>query len=117
MLVPGTSVQINAPGGLPVDLNGNVLFADTGNNPVRAYVPSSGDVIDDLGGQISDDGTPQGRYDGDCHWADETMLSGPAGVTATAGPLLVVADTGNERLRMLGPSPLDATTAPVCPSS
>jgi uncharacterized protein YjbI with pentapeptide repeats len=113
LLLPGTSVQINAPGGLSVDLQGNILFADTGNHLVRAYVPSSGSVIDDLGGVTPGDGVTQAG----CTWADQTRLDAPAGVTATAGAMLVVADTGNQRVLMLGPSPLDETSPPVCPNS
>jgi hypothetical protein len=104
LLLPGTSVQINAPAGLSVDLNGNVLFADTGNNLVRAYVPSSGSVIDHLGGMIGNNG-PQGGYNGDGQWANQTQLQGPTAVGATAGAWVVVADSGNKRLRQLGPSP------------
>jgi uncharacterized protein YjbI with pentapeptide repeats len=113
LLLPGTSVQIDTPGGLSVDLQGNILFADTGNHLVRAYVPSSGDVIDDLGGVTPGDGVTQTG----CTWADQTQLKAPAGVTATAGAMLVVADTGNKRVLMLGPSPLDETSNPVCPNS
>ena len=40
-LLPGTQVQVNAPVGLSVDLDGNIVFADTGNALIRAYVPSS----------------------------------------------------------------------------
>jgi hypothetical protein len=104
MLLPGNQVQIDKPGGLSVDLNGNVLFADTGNHLVRAYVPNSGHVIDDLGGVIGSSGVPQGDYNGD-RVANRTELNSPAGVTATSAALLVVADTGNKRLRQLSPSP------------
>ena len=40
-LLPGTQVQVNQPTGLSVDLEGNILFADTGNALIRAYVPST----------------------------------------------------------------------------
>ena len=78
MLLPGPQVQINAPGGLSVDLHGNVLFADTGNSLIRAYVPSSGNVIDDLGGvaNTSND-TTQSGFNGDGKWADQTLLNSP----------------------------------------
>ena len=102
-LQPGTSVQVNNPGGLSVDLNGNVVFADTGNHLVRAYVPESQHVIDDLGGLVNN-GVPQGGYNGD-QLADQTELDNPSGVTATNRALLVVADAGNKRLRQLSPSP------------
>src|SRR5215204_7393830 len=108
MLQPGPQVQINAPGGLSVDLDGNVLFADTGNSLIRAYVPSSGDVIDDLGGVANTtNDTTQSGFNGNGKWADQTLLNSPDAVTATSGALLIVADTGNARLRQLGPAPLN----------
>jgi len=61
-LLPGTQVQINHPQGLSVALNGNVVFADSTNHLIRAYVPptgpSTGHVID-LAGLVSN-GVPQG---------------------------------------------------------
>ena len=112
LLLPGPQVQINAPGGLSVDLNGNVLFADTGNSLIRAYVPSSGNVIDDLGGVANtNNDTTQSGFNGDGKWADQTLLNSPAAVTATSGSLLVVADTGNARLRQLGPAPLNESAS------
>ena len=80
-LAAGTDVQIDKPGGLSVDLNGNILFADTGNNLVRAYVPDQDTVIDDLGGKISDAGVPQAGFNGDCQWANQTELNAPVAVT------------------------------------
>jgi virginiamycin B lyase len=107
-LLPGTQVQVNGPQSLSVALNGDVVFADTDNHLIRAYVPSSassGSVADPLAGLVSG-GTPQKGFNGDGHWADETELDLPAGVTVTRGALLVVADTGNSRVRQIGPSPL-----------
>jgi NHL repeat len=62
-------------------------------------------VADPLAGLVSG-GTPQQGFNGDGDWADKTELDLPAGVTVTRGALLVVADTGNSRLRQVGPSPL-----------
>ena len=115
-LLHGNQVQISDPGGLSVDANGNILFADTGNNMVRAYVPQSQDVMDPLGGCTDANGNPQGGNNGVGQWSDQIELSGPLAVTSTAGPLLVVADSGNQRLVQLGPSPLPSasSTGPTC---
>jgi uncharacterized protein YjbI with pentapeptide repeats len=113
-LLPGTQVQLNHPTGLSVRADGDVLFADTGNNIVRAYNPAYGHVVD-LGGQIDtnpDDcpvqGTPPGGFNQDGQWADQTELNAPQSVTATgeSESLFVVADTRNGRVRLLGPAPL-----------
>lgn len=81
-MVPATldeKVQINHPGSLAMTLDGDVLFADTNNNLIRAYVPSTGYVMDDIGGLI-DNGTPQGGFNGDGHYADQTKFDHPQAV-------------------------------------
>jgi serine/threonine-protein kinase len=116
LLIPGTSVQVNKPTGLAVNLDGNVLFADSGNHLIRAYVPSTGYVIDDLAGVVTN-GVPQGGFNGDGEWANATELNGPLGVAATRSSILVVADTDNQRVRQVGPVPLNPLTAPPQPVS
>lgn len=101
---PGTVVQIDQPAGLSVAPDGDIIFADAGNNLVRAYVPSSKAVID-LGGLVNN-GAPQGGDSGDGCYADQTSFQNPSAVAANRGSLLVVADTGNAQLRQIGPAPL-----------
>ena len=109
LLLPGTKVQINHPDGLSIGLDGDVAFADTGNNLIRAYVPSSNHVID-LGGLVASDGNPQGGFNGDGHFADATEFDGPQDVAVTRGPIFVVADTQNHRIRQFGPIALTQRT-------
>ncbi len=118
-LLPGDKVQINLgpvnpgpgnPGGLAVTLEGDVVFADTGNNLIRAYVPKYNDVIN-LGGVVSDDGKPQGGFNQDGCFADQTELNHPDDLAVTRGPGFAVADTGNQRVRRLGPTPNDGQPA------
>jgi hypothetical protein len=116
LLIPGTSVQVNQPRGLAVNLDGNVLFADSGNHLIRAYVPATGYVIDDLAGLVTN-GVPQGGFNNDGEWANATELNGPLGVAATRSSMLVVADSGNQRVRQVGPAPLKALTDPPRPIS
>jgi uncharacterized protein YjbI with pentapeptide repeats len=103
LLLPGTQVQINHPQGVSIGLDGNVVFADSGNNLIRAYVPSSSHVID-LGGLVSK-GIPQGGFNDDRRFADATEFDHPLDVTVTRGVLFVVADTQNKRIREFGPIP------------
>lgn len=107
-LRPGDKVMVDHPQGLTIGLNGDVLFSDTGNDLIRAYVPSSGRVIDLAGSVI--DGVPKAGFNGDDHWADQTELDHPLGVTATRGGLFIAADSANKRLRRFGPVPLDEGT-------
>ena len=106
-LAPGTSVQINRPQGLSVGLDGNIIFADTGNSLIRAYEPRSGHVSDVLGGLVSFSGAPLAGFNGDGLYGDQTKLDHPLDVAATAANTYVVADTGNNRIRQFGPSPDD----------
>jgi uncharacterized protein YjbI with pentapeptide repeats len=111
-LLPGNQVQINRPTGLAVNLEGNVVFADSGNHLIRTYVPSSGHVKTHQAGVVTH-GQPQGGFNGDEHWATETQLNNPLGVAATRGSLMVVADSGNKRIRLLGgPTPSTMLGAP-----
>jgi uncharacterized protein YjbI with pentapeptide repeats len=105
LLLPGNQVQINHPDGLAMALDGDVVFADTGNNLIRAYVPSSNHVIN-LGGLVSSDGNPQAGFNGDNRDADATEFNAPQDVATTRGPLFVVADTLNHRIREFGPNNL-----------
>jgi uncharacterized protein YjbI with pentapeptide repeats len=111
-LLPGTQVQVNGPVGLSVDLDGHILFADTGNALIRAYVPSTTHVIDDLAGSVVN-GLPQAGFNGDGLCGTDTELLEPWGVTATRGALLVVADSGNRRIRQVGPCPVGTSMAGV----
>jgi len=106
-LAPGTSVQISRPQGLSVGLDGNIVFADTGNSLIRSYEPRSGHVSDVLGGLVSFSGVPQPGFNGDGLYGDQTKLDRPLDVVATAANTYVVADTGNNRVREFGPSPID----------
>ena len=104
-LRPGDKVMVDHPQGLTIGLNGGVLFSDTGNDLIRAYVPSSGHVINLAGSVVG--GTPKAGFNGDGHWADQTELDHPLGVTPTRDGLFIAADSANKRLRRFGPVPLD----------
>ena len=108
----GTQVQVFQPTGLAVDLDGNVLFADSANHLIRAYVPSTTNVIDDLAGKVPVNGIPQGGFNGDGQWAPDTELNRPLGVAATRSALLVIADTDNNRVRRVGPAPVNTGASP-----
>jgi len=98
----GNLTQVNSPQSVTVDLDGSVVFADTGNNLIRAYNASTGFMQANLAGTVVD-GTPQGGFNDDGKFATETQLDGPRSVTATRGALRVVADTLNGQIRQIGP--------------
>jgi hypothetical protein len=100
-LAPGTAVQVKGPRSLSIATNGDVIFADSGNDLIRAYVPSSGHVIDLAGSVV--DGHPRRGANGDGHWADETELDLPFAVTAMRRGLFVASDA-NGGVRRFGAS-------------
>ena len=106
-LLPGTSVQVNDPQGLALGPDSEIVFADTGNSLIRAYVPSSGHVIDDLAGLVVN-GQPQTGSTDAGQWSDRTKLGHPRSVALSPDGLYVIADTDNRRILQFGPAPLTA---------
>jgi uncharacterized protein YjbI with pentapeptide repeats len=104
LLLPGTEVQVNVPWGLSIGPDGNLVFADSGNNLIRAYVPATGHVIDHLAGVVVD-GVPQSGSGAAGQAADATMLNLPLGVATTRSPQLAVADYANSRILLVAPGP------------
>ena len=93
--VDGVAAQarFNGPIGVAVDANGNVFVADTYNDRVRKISPD---------GQVSTvagAGTP-GYADGA---GNSALFDTPCGVIAMTDGSLIVADTGNDRLRKIAP--------------
>ena len=93
------------PAGEPLGDAGRARrLPDTGNHLIRAYDPAFGTVIDDIAGIA---GT--GGYNGDGRDAQHTQLNAPRAVAATRGALYVVGDTGNGRVRQVGPSAVSSS--------
>lgn len=95
---PATSAQLNAPGGLAIDAGGSLYIADTGNHRIRMVGRDS--VIATIAGT----GTPD--FDGDRGPALSAALSSPVGLALDTLGNLYVADTGNNRVRMLTADPV-----------
>lgn len=88
LLGPG---QLNSPAGLAVDNNGTLYVADTGNHTLRK-LPSS-QVLSTIAGVRS-------GYNGDGP-AVSTLLNTPTALAVDAASNLYLADTGNQRIRLL----------------
>jgi DNA-binding beta-propeller fold protein YncE len=87
--------RLNAPAGLALDASGNLFIADTGNHRIRRVDAVSG-VIETVAG----DGTP--GFGGDGGPATSAHLRAPSGLVVDAAyERIVVADTGNHRVRVL----------------
>jgi len=101
---PATGAGLNAPGAVTVDGAGNLVIADTGNNRIRVVAATSGTFYGAAmtAGRIytvAGDGTA--GYSGDGGPAAAAMLAAPASVAVDAAGNLVIADTGNNRIRVV----------------
>jgi sugar lactone lactonase YvrE len=87
---PATSASINSPQGVAVDGAGNVFIADTNNNRVRKVTPAG--VITTVAGGgaggLGDDGP-----------ATSASLNSPTDVAVDSLGNLLIADSGNNRIR------------------
>jgi sugar lactone lactonase YvrE len=88
-----TSATLNSPGATAFDGQGNLYIADTANNEVRKVTP--GGTISRVAGT----GTPGSSGDGAA--ATAATLNAPAGVALDAAGDLYIADTGNDKIRVV----------------
>jgi uncharacterized protein (TIGR03437 family) len=114
-----TSAQLNAPQGVAVDASGSVYIADTGNARIRkvsttgaisTYAGSgtagfAGGVITTVAGN-----TVQ-SYGGDGQAATKASLNGPQAVAVDNGGNLYIADSQNNRIRVVTPAGSISTVA------
>jgi sugar lactone lactonase YvrE len=100
---PSTAAQVNAPAGLALAANGALFFSDTGNQRVRR-IAVDGKIATVAGGAgtgAAGDGGP----------ATSAQLNGPMGLAVGADGSLLVADSGNNRIRRVGPEGTITTVA------
>lgn len=99
---------LGAPGGVVLDKHGNIFLSDTAGNRI--------DVVSAPGMATAAAGTGVAGFAGDGQAADKALLAGPTGITLDANGNVLVADTGNGRIRKLTPAvvppPVD-TLSPV----
>ena len=87
----GAGAAFSTPSGLALGADGTLYLADTGNHAIRRITPS---------GQVSTlagDGIP-GYTDGPAHQA---RFNGPIGIAVAPDGRIVIADTYNDRIRVI----------------
>ncbi len=102
---PATSAELGYPTAVSVDAAGNLLIADSGNNRVRAVAATTGTFYGQAmtaGDIYTVAGDGKGGFSGDGGPATSAELSFPGAVAVDAGGDLVIADSGNGRVRVVG---------------
>ena len=99
---PAAQAQFNGPVGLAVSRGGDIYVADTYNDVIR-MITTEGQVTTIAGG-----GTP-GYADGEQKLA---LFDTPSGIIVVENSSLIVADTGNRRLRKITAEG-NVTTLPI----
>jgi len=90
---PALAAQLNSPGGVAVDRQGDIYIADTGNNRLRVIT---------LDGNIQTiTGTGAADFDGDGGPALSAVLNAPTALAIDFTGNIWMADTGNNRVRKL----------------
>jgi len=97
----GPQASFNTPSGLAMDKSGDIYVADTGNNRIRKVTPQG------LVSTIAGDGSA-GYRDGP---AAQAQFNGPIGITVDPAGNIYVADTYNDRLRVITPGGQVSTVA------
>jgi streptogramin lyase len=89
-----TAAQLNGPDGLTIASDGTLYIADTGNNRIRKVAPD-GTITTVVG-------TGTAGEAGDGGPADRAQLRAPRSVSIDGAGNLYIADTDNNRVRMVG---------------
>jgi uncharacterized protein (TIGR03437 family) len=105
---PATAATLSGPRGVAVDGSGNVYIADTGNSRIRMVTPDG--VIHNIAG------TGAAGFAGDDGDALSAQLNAPAGLLADGSGDIYIADSGNNRIRLLTPLPATPATTPIQPA-
>jgi DNA-binding CsgD family transcriptional regulator/sugar lactone lactonase YvrE len=92
---PATDALLSSPTAMAFDAEGNLYIADAGNNRIRRV--GRGGTITTVAG------TGRRGYGGDGGPAGLALLNSPAGIAVGFGDSVFVADTGNNRVRMISP--------------
>ena len=91
--IPATEAQLFGPLAVAISLDGTVYIADTNNHRIRK--------IDHGGNIVTVAGTGVAGFAGDGGPAAAAQLDLPAGLALDAQGRLFIADTGNNRVRMV----------------
>jgi sugar lactone lactonase YvrE len=93
-----TAANLNSPGGITLDLSGNLYIADTGNHRIRKVDSSTG-IITTVAGIGFMNGNGSGGYSGDGVQASLAELNFPFAVAFDSLGNMYIPDSTNHRIR------------------
>lgn len=93
------SATLNSPEGLAADAAGDLYIADTNNDAVREVVAATGKIA-----TVAGDGTGVPGFSGDGGPATSAKLNAAYGVALDSAGNLYIADSGNNRVRVVNTS-------------
>jgi len=105
---PATAAVLSQPAGVTVDAAGNLVIADTDSDRVRVVAASTGEFYGQpmtAGDIYTVAGTGQPGSTGDGGPATAARLDLPRTVTFDGAGNMVIADTGNNRIRVVAAGP------------
>ena len=103
--------DVNGPRGIAINpVDGNLYFADTGNQRIRRVDLKTG-IITTVAGSTASGSATGGAFGGDDGLAVKARLNGPEGVAFDSLGDLFIADTANRRIRMVDPNGIITTVA------
>jgi hypothetical protein len=101
---PATSAEVYEPEGVAVDAAGNLVIGDTGNERVRVVAASAGSFYGQAmtaGDIYTIAGDGSYGFSGDGGPATSAELYSPTGVAVDAAGDVLIADSFNNRIRMV----------------
>ena len=104
---PATSGQLAMPGGVAVDAAGNLVIADTLDSRIRVVAADTGTYYGQAmtaGHIYTVAGTGRFGFSGDGGAATSATISYPQGASVDAAGNLLIADTFNDRIRVVAAS-------------
>ncbi|MEO6951038.1 MAG: hypothetical protein ABI321_04420 [Polyangia bacterium] len=98
---PAVKAHLDTPGALAIDVEGNLLVADTANQVIRKIDMTSG-IISTVVGTHPDGFT--GGFSGDGGPCLQAQLFQPGGIAVDSDGAIYVSDTFNSRIRRVDPT-------------